>query len=113
MEACLFFCRAVFALLLSWWCVLLSLDIGAAVAKHFPKHSQDLNAVENVWAHLRARLNETKPTRRELRVAFIARLRRAVVWLNRTHRRALLALGSNQRKRAREVIENGGHRTSW
>ena len=43
----------------------------------------------------------------------IARLRRAVVWLNRTHRRALLALGSNQRKRAREVIENGGHRTSW
>ena len=25
MEACLFFCRAVFALLLSWWCVLLSL----------------------------------------------------------------------------------------
>ena len=88
-------------------------DIGAAVAKHFPKHSQDLNAVENVWAHLRARLNETKPTRRELRVAFIARLRRAVVWLNRTHRRALLALGSNQRKRAREVIENGGHRTSW
>ena len=62
---------------------------------------------------VRARLNETKPTRRELRVAFIARLRRAVVWLNRTHRRALLALGSNQRKRAREVIENGGHRTSW
>ena len=56
---------------------------------------------------------QAKKHPRELRVAFIARLRRAVVWLNRTHRRALLALGSNQRKRAREVIENGGHRTSW
>ena len=62
---------------------------------------------------VKGRLNDTKPARREKRAAFLVRLRRAVAWVNFTHRRALLALGGDQRKRAKEVLEKGGHRTSW
>lgn len=85
-------------------------DIGAAVLKHHPKHSQDLNAVENVWALLRERLNDTMPQRREVRASFLARLRRAVAWLNTAHRPALLALGRDQKERARAVLGRSGER---
>jgi len=43
---------------------------------------QDLNAIETAWRELRARLDETMPTGRETRAAFLARLRRAVAWVN-------------------------------
>ena len=57
---------------------------------------------------VKGRLNDTKPARREKRAAFLVKLRRAVAWVNFTHRRALLALGGDQRKRAKEVLEKGG-----
>ena len=69
--------------------------------------------MENVWALLRARLNDTKPARREGRAAFLVRLRSAVAWVNTTHRRALVALGSKRKERASTVLDNGGHHTSW
>lgn len=88
-------------------------DIGAQVLEQHPKHSQDLNAVENAWAFLRARLDDTKPAQREKRAGFVVRLRRAVAWVNTTHRRALLTLEGNQKRRARDVLDNKGHRTRW
>ena len=56
---------------------------------------------------VKGRLNDTKPARREKRAAFLVRLRRAVAWVNFTHRRALLALGGDQRKRQGGARERG------
>ena len=75
--------------------------------------AQDLNAVETAWRELRARLNETMPTGRELRSEFLARLRRAVAWVN-THRGDLFKeLCTNQKERAREVVAAKGGRTKY
>ena len=75
--------------------------------------AQDLNAVETAWRELRARLNETMPTGRELRSEFLARLRRAVAWVN-THRCDLFKeLCTNQKERAREVVAAKGGRTKY
>ena len=41
------------------------------------------------------------------------RLRRAVDWVNRHHRRALLRLSRNQAQRARDVLAAEGSRTEW
>ena len=50
--------------------------------RNYPKCSQDLNPAETAWRELRARLDETMPTKMETRGEFIARLRNAVSWLN-------------------------------
>ena len=84
------------------------------VAWH-PKHSPDLNAIENAWSYLRARLNDTLPTTGtiETRDHFIRRLRAAAAWINSHHRSGLLSLCYNQKERAQDVKENLGHRTEW
>ena len=79
----------------------------------FPKHSPDLNAIENARAFLRSRLDDTRPACVEGRDAFLPRLRRAVAWINREHRRALLKLSYNQAERARDVLAAKGVRTQW
>jgi len=88
-------------------------EAGIELSRKHPKHSADLNAIENVWALLRMRLSETLPATTEDRHAFVARLRAAVAWLNQNRRRAMLALGSNMKVRARAVEDNSGHRTEW
>ena len=88
-------------------------DAGLVVSHMHPKHSADLNAIENAWALLRERLGETLPPHIEGRAAFVARLRSAVRWLNRNRRRAMLRLASNMKVRARDVKDNGGFRTKW
>ena len=78
-----------------------------------PKHSADLNAIENAWKLLRERLDETLPSNIEGRAAFVARLRSAVRWLNRNRKRSMLRLAGNMKVRARDFKGNGGFRTKW
>ena len=74
---------------------------------------QDLNAIETTWRELRARLDKTMPTGRETRAAFLARLRRAVAWVN-VHRAAYFQeLCTNQKDRAEAVIAGKGARTKY
>ena len=80
------------------------------------KHSADLNASENAWAILRARLAETVPLGKktwEKRPGFVRRLQRAVIWVNKNKRKELINFARNQRRRARDVLANKGHRTEW
>ena len=79
----------------------------------FPKSSPDLNAIEQVWNLLRQMLDETAPVEVETRQAFLARFRRTVYSLNSKHSAALLAMCSNQKDRAREVLRLKGARTRW
>ena len=87
--------------------------IGARVVEEYPRCSQDLNAIENAWNLLRDRLYDTMPTGAEPRQDFIQRLRNAVGWVNRNKRRELRELSTNQKKRARDVLELKGSRTKW
>ena len=45
--------------------------------------------------------------------AFLARLRRCVNWLNEKQGDALLTACTNQKDRARDVIERKGAKTKW
>ena len=49
----------------------------------------------------------------EDRAAFLARLRRAVTWVNNRQAPALLTMCTNQKERARDVIRLDGARTKW
>ena len=86
---------------------------GITVSDMHPKHSADLNAIENAWALLRQRLDQTLPAVPEGRNAFVAHLRAAVAWLNRNRRGALVKLAGNMKVRAQDVEDNLGHRTKW
>ena len=88
-------------------------DCGIEVCDKHPKHSPDLNAIENAWFHLRARLNATVGGGKEQRSPFIRRLHRAVKWLNKNKRKTLLSLSRNQKRRAADVLANEGQRTKW
>ena len=88
-------------------------DAGVELSGMHPKHSPDLNAIENVWALLRLRLADTMPAAMERRAEFIARLRAAIAWLNRNRGAAMLKLGRNMKVRARDVEDVGGYRTKW
>ena len=48
---------------------------------NYSKCSPDLHSMENAWAHLRARLDETAPCTTETRKEFIVRLRAAAQYL--------------------------------
>ena len=90
-------------------------QLGVDVIDWHPPYSPDLNAIENAWAHLRARLDETHPGGDvvESRSAFISRLRAAVVWVNRNCKSTLASLARNQKERADAVENNDGHRTGY
>jgi len=88
-------------------------DIGVRVLRRHPKHSPDLNAIENAWAYLRERLAETHPDGHEDRDDFVRRLRNAVAWINVHKRVALRKLCRNQKERARDVQLQEGHKTQW
>ena len=88
-------------------------EIGLNLFKRYPKCSQDLNAIETAWRELRDRLYDTEPTEMETREAFVARLRNAVVWINKNRRQLFLKLCSDQKARAAEVLLREGGRTSF
>ena len=85
------------------------------VLENYPAASQDLNPVETVWRELRARLNETEPTRMETRQAFLRRLANAVRWCSRNRAQYFLGLCQDQKERARDVrrMTPPGSRTGW
>ena len=78
-----------------------------------PKHSADLNAIENIWAFVRRALDANAPTGREGRAAFVRRLRATVRSLNRRRSSEFQALCSNQKARARAVLALSGAVTKW
>ena len=88
-------------------------EVGISLQRKHPTHSADLNAIENVWALLRVRLDETLPPKVEDRAAFVARLRAAVAWLNRSRRSTMRKFAGNMKTRAQDVQDNHGHRTRW
>ena len=88
-------------------------DVGIELAARHPKHSADLNPIENAWAILRARLDATLPAAAEGRYAFVRRLRAAIKWVNRNRRGAMLKLAGNMKERARAVEDCQGYRTKW
>lgn len=78
----------------------------------FPKSSQDLNKIEQAWRELKARLRETAPANFEKRGAFVARVHRAVAWVNKNRADLLLELCQSQKESAQEVLDLKGARTS-
>ena len=88
-------------------------EVGITVLDKHPKHSADLNPIENVWALLRERLASTLPPTTESRAAFVLRLRAAVLWLNRNRASSMRKLSSDMKERATALQENQGHRIAW
>ena len=82
---------------------------------HYPKVSQDFNAIENAWAILKDRLQETQPTHLETRDDFIKRLHIAVRWMSADRSKQLWKLSTNQKERAEDCLatEPPGGRTKW
>jgi len=87
--------------------------VGVKLVPGYPRCSQDFNAIENAWALLRQRLDETMPKAMETRDDFVGRLRQAVVFLNRYRKKRLEELSRNQKERCQDCEELEGARTSW
>ena len=64
----------------------------------YPRSSQDFNAIENAWAILKERLDETVPVNLESREDFVKRLKAAVRWANKHRADQLWYLSTNQKK---------------
>ena len=81
----------------------------------YPRVSQDFNAIENAWAILRERLDETAPPALEGRDAFVTRLTAAVKWVNQHRKDQLWHLSTNQKERAEACLSQKppGGRTKW
>ena len=95
---------------------LLALDkIKLKLVDNYPKCSQDFNAIENAWAILKERLDQTMPQNLEGREEFIVRLKAAVRWANTNRADQLWFLCNNQKERARECLAQKppGGRTRW
>ena len=78
-----------------------------------PKHSPDLNAIENWWARLRQRLNATAPDEQEMRASFVARLRKTVNWMNANLADEGKNMCTNQKERAKDIISLKGAKSKW
>ena len=89
--------------------------LGIELVEGYPRCSQDFNAIENIWNLLRERLHTTLPLGLETRDAFIVRLKKAVVWLNRNKTSSIWHFARNQKERCKECLESEppGGRTSW
>lgn len=89
--------------------------INLKLVDDYPPVSQDFNAIENVWAISRERLDQTVPVEVEDRDSFIKRFRSAVLWANRHRREQLRYLSYNQKERAADCLsmEPRGGRTKW
>ena len=81
----------------------------------FPKCSQDFNAIENAWAIVKERLDQTMPANMESRLEFTKRLRAAVRWVNEHRSDQLWQLSTNQKQRADDCLAQDppGGRTKW
>jgi len=81
----------------------------------YPPVSQDFNAIENVWAILKERLDQTVPVEVEDRESFIRRLKSAVLWANWHRSEQLRYLCYNQKERAADCLnmKPPGGRTKW
>ena len=88
-------------------------EAGCEVIGDYPESSPDHNAIEEAWNLVRQRLESTEPEEFEGRPAFVARLRRCVNWVNERQGDALLTMCTNQKLRAKEVIELEGAKTKW
>ena len=86
---------------------------GCLVVKQFPKCSPDLNAIEGWWHRLRQRMEETAPNALETRSQFLARLRLTTRWMNAHWRADALHLATNQKERARQVLDLHGQKCEW
>ena len=88
---------------------------GLELVEGYPRSSQDFNAIENGWKIVKERIDQTMPTWRESREAFVARLRASVAWVNRNRGKELWYLSTNQKERADDCLstEPRGGRTKW
>lgn len=85
-------------------CILALGKIGLTLVEGYPPVSQDFNAIENVWAVLKERLDETVPVQLESRADFVKRLKAAVLWANRSRAEQLWHLSTNQKERAADCL---------
>lgn len=85
------------------------------LVEDYPMSSQDFNAIENAWAIVKERLDQTMPTELESRDVFIKRLKAAVRWVNQHRKEQLWYRSINQKERADECLaaKPPGGRTSW
>lgn len=90
-------------------------NVGLQLVEGYPRTSQDFNAIENAWAILKGRLDETMPVRLEYRDDFEKRLKLAVAWVNRNRADQLRYLSTNQKERAADCLAQkpSGGRTKW
>ena len=79
--------------------------INLPLVEGYPVSSQDFNAMENVWAILKQRLDQTVPTILESRDNFVKRLKSAVLWANTTRSDQLWKLCTDQKERATACLE--------
>ena len=86
---------------------------GIQLLRLYPKYSQDLNAIENAWARVRNRLDDTYPAAEEPRAQFTRKLHAAVAWVNKHKSEELALLHFNLKDRADDVLEQNGGRTKW
>lgn len=89
--------------------------INLKLVDNYPKCSQDFNAIENAWAILKERLDETMPQHLEGREDFVVRLKAAVRWANTHRSEQLWYLCNNQKERADACLKQKppGGRTQW
>ena len=62
---------------------------------------------------MRQKLEDTAPETVETRDEFLGRLRRTMEWMNENWREDARRLATNQKDRAKAVLELRGARTQW
>ena len=87
--------------------------VGCLLFGNCPEHSPDLDDIKNMWAILRQRLHFTESTAIETRIAFLTHPRRTLTWLNGNKQEHTLHLCTNQKERAKEILQLSGARCKW